>query len=248
MREFLASRKPSPTMAVAFIALLAALSGTAVALPGKNTVDSADIKNKTVRGKDLRGSAVTSAKVKNNNLTGTDIRDNSLTGADVDESTLGQVPSANNANSANSANSATDSGAVDGFSANELIRAATASDDSAAFAGTAPTFPGGGGTPVLTASINAPRSGFLHIVASSDNFGSDTDVVCGISVDGTARPESARSFDSSGEDNCATNATVPVSAGDHTVDLRAGYIATAGTAIFDETSLDVLFIPFGPTG
>ena len=245
MREFLANRKPTPAMAVAFVALLAALSGTAVALPGKNSVDSGDIKNKTIRGKDLRGNAVTSGKVKNNNLTGTDMRDDSLTGADINESTLGQVPSANSANSATSAN---DSGAVDGFSANELIRAASASADSSAFNGTAPTFPGGGGTPVLTTTINAPKSGFLHIVASSDNFGSDTDVVCGISVDGAARPESARSFDSSGEDNCATNATVPVSAGDHTVDLRAGYIASAGTAIFDEASLDVLFIPFGPTG
>jgi hypothetical protein len=241
MREFL-SRRPTPAMAVAFVALLAALSGTAVALPGKNSVDSGDIKNKTIRGKDLRGNAVTSGKVKNNNLTGTDMRDDSLTGADINESTLGQVPSANSATSAN------DSGAVDGFSANELIRAARASADSSAFNGTAPTFPDGGGTPVLTTTINAPKSGFLHIVASSDNFGSDTDVVCGISVDGTARPESARSFDSSGEDNCATNATVPVSAGDHTVDLRAGYIASAGTAIFDEASLDVLFIPFGPTG
>jgi len=34
-------------MAVAFLALLAALCGTAVALPGRNTVDSGDIR--TVR-------------------------------------------------------------------------------------------------------------------------------------------------------------------------------------------------------
>src|SRR5215217_7309068 len=100
MREFLANRRPTPAMAVAFVALLAALSGTAVALPGKNSVDSGDIKNKTIRGKDLRGNAVTSGKVKNNNLTGTDMRDDSLTGADINESTLGQVPSANSATSA----------------------------------------------------------------------------------------------------------------------------------------------------
>ncbi len=46
MRDFLA-RRPSPAMAVAFVALLAALSGTAIALPGTNTVDSGDIKNNT---------------------------------------------------------------------------------------------------------------------------------------------------------------------------------------------------------
>jgi hypothetical protein len=37
------SRRPKPAMIVAFIALVAALSGSAVALPGKNTVDSGDI-------------------------------------------------------------------------------------------------------------------------------------------------------------------------------------------------------------
>jgi hypothetical protein len=107
MREFLTSRRPTPAMAVAFIALLAALSGTAVALPGKNTVDSADIKNKQVKNKDLANNAVAAKKVKNGSLTGADIKDDSLTGSDVNESTLGQVPSANTANSANSAGSAT---------------------------------------------------------------------------------------------------------------------------------------------
>jgi flagellar hook-associated protein FlgK len=115
MRRLLASR-PSPAMAVAFIALLAALSGTATALQGKNTVDSGDIKNGKVKAKDIangavtgkkiKKNAVTGSKVKNGSLTGTDIQDNSLTGADINESTLGQVPSANTANSANSANTA----------------------------------------------------------------------------------------------------------------------------------------------
>lgn len=54
----LSGRRPSPAMAVAFVALLAALSGTAVALPGKNGVDSGDI----------RKNAVNSKKVKNNSL------------------------------------------------------------------------------------------------------------------------------------------------------------------------------------
>jgi hypothetical protein len=106
MRRFLASR-PSPAMAVAFVALLAALSGTAIALPGTNSVDSGDIKNGQVKGKDVGRNAVTGKKVKNRSLTGADVRDNSLTGADINESTLGQVPSANTANSANSANTAT---------------------------------------------------------------------------------------------------------------------------------------------
>jgi hypothetical protein len=115
MRDFLARRKPSPAMAVAFVALLAALSGTAVALPGKNTVDSGDLKTGAVKNADLGRNAVTGLKVKNGSLTGSDVRNNSLTGndvrglkggdvnddsltgADVNESSLGKVPSAANA-------------------------------------------------------------------------------------------------------------------------------------------------------
>jgi hypothetical protein len=119
MRRFLASR-PSPAMAVAFVALLAALSGTAIALPGTNSVDSGDIKNGQVKGKDVGRNAVTGKKVKNRSLTGADVRDNSLTGADINEATLGQVPSANTANSAtsatsaNTANTASNANAVNG--------------------------------------------------------------------------------------------------------------------------------------
>jgi hypothetical protein len=104
MRELLASRRPSPAMAVAFIALLAALSGTAIALPGTSTVDSGDIVNGTIRGKDIHKNAVTGKKVKNGSLKSADVRDNSLTGTDINEGTLGTVPSANSANTANSAN------------------------------------------------------------------------------------------------------------------------------------------------
>jgi hypothetical protein len=59
---------PSPAMAVAFIALLAALSGTAVALPGKNTVDSGDI----------RKNAVNSKKVKDRSLLARDFKGGQL--------------------------------------------------------------------------------------------------------------------------------------------------------------------------
>src|ERR687892_1144201 len=92
MRQFLNRRRPSPAMAVAFVALLAALSGTAVALPGKNRVDSGDIKNNAVRSGDIRNGTVTTKDVKNNNLRSIDIRNNTLTGNDINEGSLGQVP------------------------------------------------------------------------------------------------------------------------------------------------------------
>ena len=90
-------RLPSPSMGVAFVALLAALTGTAVALPGNNSVTSGDIKKNAVRSSDIKGSNVGSSDVKNN----------ALTGSDVDESKLGEVPSATNADNAANATNAT---------------------------------------------------------------------------------------------------------------------------------------------
>ena len=60
------------------VAVFIALGGTAAALPGRNKVDSGDIKKAAVHRSDLAPSSVDSSKV----------ADGSLTGADVDESTL----------------------------------------------------------------------------------------------------------------------------------------------------------------
>ena len=122
MRKLPASR-PSPAMAVAFIALLAALSGTAIALPGTNTVDSGDIKNGQVKTKDIKNNNVSSGDVRNSTLTGGDVKDNSLTGTDINESALAQVPSAHSANTANTANSA--NSATSANSANRANSAAS---------------------------------------------------------------------------------------------------------------------------
>src|SRR5919112_3925259 len=93
MRRML-KRKPSGAMGVAFIALIAALSGTAVALPGTNTVDSGDIKNNSVRGKDLRNNDVRGKDIRTGNVGSSDVRNDGLTGVDIVESSLGTVPRA----------------------------------------------------------------------------------------------------------------------------------------------------------
>jgi hypothetical protein len=113
MRRFLSTR-PSASMVVAFVALLAALSGTAVALPGKNTVDSADIKKGAVKSADLGRNAVTSSKVQSN----------TLTGSDVNESTFRKVPSATSADTATNATNSTN--ATNASNAANANRAATA--------------------------------------------------------------------------------------------------------------------------
>jgi hypothetical protein len=84
-------------MAVAFVALLAALSGTAIALPGTNTVDSGDIINGAVRSKDVKNNNLRGKDVRNGSLGTLDVKDDSLTGVDINESTLGTVPTATTA-------------------------------------------------------------------------------------------------------------------------------------------------------
>jgi hypothetical protein len=72
------SRRPSPALVVGFVALLAALSGTAIALPGTNTVDSGDIKKAGVKRTDIAKDAVSSAKVKNASLLARDFKPGQL--------------------------------------------------------------------------------------------------------------------------------------------------------------------------
>ena len=49
-----ASFKPSPALLVAVIALVGALGGSAIALPGRNAVKSGDVKNGAIKSADLR--------------------------------------------------------------------------------------------------------------------------------------------------------------------------------------------------
>jgi hypothetical protein len=108
-------RLPSPSMAVAFIALLAALGGTAVALPGTGTVNSGDIRNSTIRTQDIKNnSGVRTQDIRNSTIRGRDVRNNTLRGNDINEASLGIVPSATNANTATRAISADRAGAVNG--------------------------------------------------------------------------------------------------------------------------------------
>jgi hypothetical protein len=82
---YFARRRPSASMVVAVIALVVALSGTAVAA------------SKLVAGDKL---------IKVRSLSGNRLRDHTVTGKQVNAGTLGKVPSAKNADHATSANTA----------------------------------------------------------------------------------------------------------------------------------------------
>jgi hypothetical protein len=77
-------KRPRPMDAVACIALFFALAGgTAVALAGRNTVDSGDIKPKQVKTSDIANNAVTTRKVKNNAVRTADVQNGQIKPADL---------------------------------------------------------------------------------------------------------------------------------------------------------------------
>lgn len=75
---------PSPALLLALVALVAAMSGAAIALPGHRTVDSGDIKRDAIRSKQIKAHSVK----------GSDVADDSIKGGQVLESQLGPVPEA----------------------------------------------------------------------------------------------------------------------------------------------------------
>jgi hypothetical protein len=249
-------------MAVAFVALLAALSGTAVALPGRNTVDSGDLKRGAVKSSDIargavtgskiRNSAVTGSKIQNRTITGAKLTNNTITGAQINESTLGTVPRAEHANTASTANTAEhattantagNASTVGGHAANSLVRVASAGADGDVLVGESGT--------ALSTAIAAPSAGFLVINAGSDvSSVPPADVVdCFIEVDGAESLPSARTISSGAENteqDCTTGTVVQVAAGDHSVDFEYADVDT-GTTV-GASSLQVLFVPFGATG
>jgi hypothetical protein len=89
---------------IALAALFVALGGTTYAAA---TIGTSDIENKAVTKKKIHKKAVTKQKIKNKAVNGKKVKDDSLTGDDIQESTLGEVPSADEANSADTAANAT---------------------------------------------------------------------------------------------------------------------------------------------
>jgi hypothetical protein len=79
------SRRPSATTVIACLALFIAIGGTAAALPGRNTVNSGDVKNETLRSSDLKNeAAVQSPDVVDDTLQSQDVAPGALQSNDYD--------------------------------------------------------------------------------------------------------------------------------------------------------------------
>jgi hypothetical protein len=103
-------KRPSPALIVAIVALVAALTGTAWAALGKNSVGSkqlkknavvsAKIKKNAVTANKIRNNAVTTNKIQDGAVTTSKLKDGAVTGAKVNLGSLGKVPSASVADTA----------------------------------------------------------------------------------------------------------------------------------------------------
>lgn len=89
--------RPTPALIVSMVALVAAMSGAAVALPGKSTVNSGDIKDGGVKSADIKPDAVGSKHVKGKSIQGSDVQDDALKGKQIFEDKLEIVPEAKSA-------------------------------------------------------------------------------------------------------------------------------------------------------
>jgi hypothetical protein len=96
-------RRQAPTLVVAGIALLAALSGTVYAAA---KIDGHSIKAKSLPGNRLALGSVPGNRLKPGAIAGSRIAPGSITGTQIDSATLGQVPTAVHAESADSARDA----------------------------------------------------------------------------------------------------------------------------------------------
>jgi hypothetical protein len=76
-------RRPGPALIVALIALVAALSGSAIALPGRNSVDAGDLKKNAVGKQELKKDGVGKAEVKKAAIATGEIADGAVAEADL---------------------------------------------------------------------------------------------------------------------------------------------------------------------
>lgn len=86
-------RRPSPSMAVAALALFVSLGGVSYGV-ATGSINSREIKNNTIRTQDVRNNQLRGRDVRNSTIRSGDVALNTLTGLDVNESRLGPVPAA----------------------------------------------------------------------------------------------------------------------------------------------------------
>jgi hypothetical protein len=82
------SSAPSPALLIAMVALLAALSSTAIALPGKNSVDKNDVAKDAIRAKQIKDATVGSAELADGGVQTADLGDGAVGTAKITDASV----------------------------------------------------------------------------------------------------------------------------------------------------------------
>lgn len=243
--------RPSPAAAIAVVALVFAASGVAVALPGKNSVATKDIKK----------NAVTAAKIKNGSVTTAKLANDAVTGAKVNEATLGKVPSATTAETATKATTAetatkatTAEKATNATNAQELegrtlsqVRplAAGAKDESSQ------GLPSGAFASVMTANITIPTGGADVVINAgielNNGSGNQTGGACRLKISGTVISSAVNVTMPPGHSEAiGLTAFAPAAgAGNRTVTVECAGSGVANDVDFINGDLAVMAFPIG---
>jgi hypothetical protein len=222
---------------VAYIALFVALSGSALALPGKNSVKSNDIKRFAVKGRaiaegavkraKIRDAAVTAPKLSAAAVTGAALADNAVTAPKLaEDSVTRQKIVQGSINGGKLANGSVNSAKVrDGTLLGEDFAPGQLSD------GFAFSSPGG------LFSIQRAGRVFVTVTFVATCAGGGCTDNYEVRVDGAAVPGTVLEFDQSADEEQITlvGLTAPLAAGAHGIELvdppggaEAGQVTLAG--------------------
>jgi hypothetical protein len=218
------SRRRSPALAVAALALFVALGGSVYAAK-RAKINGRAIRAKSIPGNRLKPRSVAANRLKPHSLTANLLKpgvipeiaaDAPLNGSDINELTLGQVPSAAHADSADTAQSAVD--AQTALNAVNAVDAQTVNGHSAGCMPGTQQFAGGCWESSAAVAVNAPTAarkcaarggelpGALALAAfaeepgvnldSEDEWSSDVTNVSGLNVYGVVIVSDASGIDS----------------------------------------------------
>jgi hypothetical protein len=132
----LLSRRPSPAMIVALLALFVALSGSSYAAV---KIGARDIQRGAVGTRAIANNSIRSGDIRNATVSGADVRDDSLTNADIDNTSLSaktaetaaRATTATSASTASNATNADNAGKLDGLDSTDFTRPACTSQTGA---------------------------------------------------------------------------------------------------------------------
>jgi hypothetical protein len=135
----LLSKRPSPALIVALLALFVALGGSSYAAV---KIGARDIQRGAVGTRAIANNSIRSGDIRNATVSGADVRDDSLTNADIDNTNLSAksaetaarattATSASTASNATKADSADNAGKLDGLDSTDFTRPACTSQTGA---------------------------------------------------------------------------------------------------------------------